>query len=500
MTTYYDEVSYQQLSVANSYYPAPSGDVIVSYQDANPRSYYQPYNATTNPNGYANDTQRRDREHMLLKNAIDYIDGQNMVPDGLDIDADNDNYVDSVSFVVSGSSGAWASLLWPHRWSLYSQNAYINSKRVYDYMFVLETHMDASTISHEMFHVLGAPDLYHYTNNGIDPAGPWDIMEWSWKYTHMNCFMKWKYGGWIDSIPELTTPGDYTLNPLSSSTNQCYKIASPNSATEYFVVEYRKKNGSYEDGIPGEGLLVWRIDPSAGNGNASGPPDEVYVYRPGGATNANGDVNNANFSIEEGRTQISDATDPDPFLQDGSAGGLELSNIGSAGGATMAFTLGGEPPMTLAEALDNASLDFQSSGDADWTGMSDAGAVDGDMALSGAIGNDQKSELQVSVVGPGTLSFAWKVSSETGYDYLKLEMDSELVQEISGEANWAQVDVTIPDGVHAIEWSYEKDYMISEGEDRAYVDNVTFTSSGGDSATVNCTPIFDLLLNEVVIQ
>ena len=40
------------------------------------------------------------------------------------------------------------------------------------------------------------------------------------------------------------------------------------------------------------------------NGNASGPPDEVYVYRPGGTTIDNGNLTQAVFSAETGRTEI----------------------------------------------------------------------------------------------------------------------------------------------------------------------------------------------------
>ncbi len=79
----------------------------------------------------------------------------------------------------------------------------------------------------------------------------------------MGCYMKYKYGHWLTSIPVLTTPGTYSLNPLTSSTNNCFKIASPNSATEFFVVEYRRPGTSvFEASLPGTGMLVYRINPA----------------------------------------------------------------------------------------------------------------------------------------------------------------------------------------------------------------------------------------------
>ncbi|MDQ1266193.1 MAG: hypothetical protein QG635_1345, partial [Bacteroidota bacterium] len=331
--SYYKEATYNQLSISTSFYPVPSGSVIVSYQDPNPRNYYSPYNSTTNPIGYTDDNQSRDREHLLLLNAINAVNSQ--IPSNLNIDNDNDGYVDNVAFMVNGTNDAWANLLWPHMWALYTQDAYINNKRVWIYNFLLESwahqSRSISVLCHEMFHSLGAPDLYHYTSNGIRPVGPWDIMEQDQTPPqHMSAYMKYKYGGWITNIPEITQPGQYTLNPLTSSTNNCFKIKSPNSPSQFFVVEYRKKAGMCEISLPGSGLLVYRID-SIYNGNASGPPDEVYLFRPDGAPTVNGIINNANFSSDVARTEISSSTNPYPFLQDGSAGGLHIFDVGTCG-------------------------------------------------------------------------------------------------------------------------------------------------------------------------
>jgi len=339
LQAYYQEVSYNQFTVSSSHYPACAMTTNLSYQDSHPRNYFEPYNATTNPNGYNGDDERRVREHTLLKDAIDWINVNSPVPGSLNIDGDNDGYVDNVCFNIRGGNGAWASLLWAHSWSLYTYNVYINGKRVYKYTFQPETQIDVQTLCHEMFHAVGAPDLYHYSYDGLQPAYSWDLMESG--FGHMGAYMKWKYADetWVPSIPEITASGTYTLNSLASSTNNCYKIASPNSTSQYFVVEYRKKTGTFEGNLPGSGLLVYRIDP-AYNGNASGPPDEVYIYRPNGTTTANGSPSSAYFSSESGRTSINDATNPSSFLQDGSAGGLNISNVTSSSGTTISFTVG----------------------------------------------------------------------------------------------------------------------------------------------------------------
>ncbi len=338
---YFLEASYNQLTVNTHFYPAPAGGYVVSWQDSHPRAYYQPYNASTNPSGYDGDTERRNREFSLLQSACNAVGSS--VPSNLTIDSDNDGRVDNVVFIVKGSAGAWSSLLWPHRWSLYDRYVYIQGKRVYDFNFQLQNFLSSrgvGVICHEFFHTLGAPDLYHYTDNGIDPAGSWDLMESDQNPPqHMTAFMKWKYGDWIASIPTISADGIYSLNPLTSPTGQAYRINS-NNANQYYMVEFRKKTGTYESSIPNSGMLIYRIDTSCGNGNADGPPDELYIYRLNGTTTTNGSLSSAHFSTESGRIKIDNTTNPAPFLQDGSAGNLYLCEIGSSSGTTMTFRKG----------------------------------------------------------------------------------------------------------------------------------------------------------------
>ena len=112
---YFRVVSYQQLSVSSFFYPQPSGSAIVSYQDRYPRGYYLPYNSITNPLGYTGDPSgqaRWNREDSLLGRAIDAISSQ--VPSDLNLDGDNNNFVDNVCFIVYGRNSDWGTLLWGH--------------------------------------------------------------------------------------------------------------------------------------------------------------------------------------------------------------------------------------------------------------------------------------------------------------------------------------------------------------------------------------------------
>lgn len=330
--SYYDEVSYNQLTLESYHYPESAMNTNLSYQDSHNREYFLPYNAATNPNGYQGDNQRTQREHQLLADAVAYIESE--VPDTLNIDVDDDGFVDSMCFVIRGNSGGWSDLLWAHSWVLYSQNAYINGKQVYRFTFQPENQNSITTLCHEMFHLLGAPDLYHYSDGGADPNGPfsaWDIMNGAG--TQMSAYMKEFYGNWI-SIPEITETGTYWLKPLATHQEQnSYRIPSPNSSTEYFVIEYRRKvQSTFDHYCPGSGLIISRVNTAlSGNGNASGPPDELYLYRPGGTLYASGNVQNAHFSTNTGRTSFGDTTDPTDWLSNGQLGGIMIRNISEAG-------------------------------------------------------------------------------------------------------------------------------------------------------------------------
>lgn len=334
---FYQQISKNQLTINTTFYPSPSGSVVVSYQDTNPRAYFEVYNAVTNPDGYDGDTQRKEREDNLLKRSIDYV-RSSVEASGLDLDYDNDNVVDNITFIVNGSQEGWNNLLWPHRWVLHSLDVRINNMRVWDYIFLLADQFKIGTTCHELSHALGAPDLYHYSGDELYPVGAWDLMEWnSDPPQQMGAYIKHKYFGWFSSIQQITNSGTYTLSPLSSDPFDCFKIASPNSDNEFFLVEYRKKEGRYESGVPGSGLIIYRINPTL-NGNSQGPPDEVYAYRPNGTTTNDGSVNLANYSAETGRTEINETTNPSPFLTDGSQGGISISGISSAG-STISFSV-----------------------------------------------------------------------------------------------------------------------------------------------------------------
>lgn len=336
---YYKTVSYNQIEILSHLCPTPSGSTILSYQDSHPRNYYCKW-SEDNPDGYGEDDAenesfpRTEREMALVTNAINFV--RDSIPADLNLDYNNDDLVDNICFVVKGNVEDWSDLLWPHMWSLFTNDVFINEKRVGNFNLELidnQYYFSVSVLCHEMFHTLGAPDLYHYSDTlGFAPVGPWDLMAQNGSTPqHSGVYMKHKYGNWVGDIPEITESGSYTLYPVSSETPEQigYRIASE-VESEFFVLEYRKKSDYLENSLPGTGLLIYRINAEF-NGNAGWNGDdvldEIYLYRPNGTLTENGNINKANFTQNYGRTEFSYATNPKPFLSDGYISDIKIYNV-----------------------------------------------------------------------------------------------------------------------------------------------------------------------------
>jgi len=491
---YYWDASYHQLRVESPFYPIPPGNTIISYQDEYPRSYFQPYNAVSNPNGWQggnNGYERRMREQLLLQRASEYV--ENEIPVSLVIDSDYDGYVDNVNFIIRGSAGAWSSLLWPHRWTLFAVTAMIHGKRVWDYNFNIENHMTSSGVSvlaHEFGHSLGAPDFYRYPDSGQPgtPVGPWCLMAHDLNPPQsMAAYTKYYYMHWVPEIPLATQSGVYTLYPNSvNQLNHAIKVPSPYSSSEYFVVEYRNKDtGLIDSRIAGSGLVVWRINSNReGAGNSDGPPDEMYVFRQGGTPTSEGNIDSAFLSAESGRTSINDLSSPYTFLSNGQLGGLIIYDIGSAG-ETISFYLDltGADPLDIDESFENQSFganDWQNDTANPWT-ITNAEAHDGTYsAVSPILTLGQTARLEINLnLNRGFFQFYGKTNTLLNGDFLKLYINNNLIRQWSGMQNWFHDSMFLDAGIYNFAWVFEKSNHSTNGTDKVWIDQIGFPEIAG---------------------
>ena len=94
---------------------------------------------------------------------------------------------------------------------------------------------------------------------------------------------------------------------------------------------------------------------------------------------------------------------------------------------------------------------------------------------SGAIGNNQESELWIryEVMSPDSISFYKKVSSEVDFDKLKFYIDNTLMAEWSGTSeSWTRESFAVQPGLRKFRWVYDKDFSGVGGADKAWVDYI----------------------------
>lgn len=110
---------------------------------------------------------------------------------------------------------------------------------------------------HELAHLLfAAPDEYF----GFAypwAAGPFSLMDWHGACGHLDPLMKLRLG-WVR--PRFVTePGRYTLRAVERHHEVIVLYDPSRSTSEYFVLENRWPEGTYERALPDAGLAVWHI-------------------------------------------------------------------------------------------------------------------------------------------------------------------------------------------------------------------------------------------------
>lgn len=386
---YFLQASYGKLEWESSFFPLAEEDQVISYEAKSERGYYRE-KTSINSLGYEDEVEKAAREQALIKEVAEYLSKE--LPDDIVLDSDNNNIIDNMCIVISGNSELGSRhLLWPHRSDLAlpdEKAIYIKDKKLTGYLMVFNDANGWSSLSpidlntgvlcHEISHSIGTYDLYH-VNDDLNPVGVWDLMADNQLVAQqMTAYTKYRYCKWIDEIPEISEPGKYVLNPVGGKTSEkiAYKI-KPTGSDEYFIVEYRKKEGTFESSLPESGIIVYRINPkyTGGNLNYNGTTrlDEQYIFRPGGTTKQDGDIYKAALSKESGRDAFGGNADLKPFYSDGSPANFAIANISECG-ETISFELLEQADMIYLSSSEisldggeGSSMEVNIESDADWT-------------------------------------------------------------------------------------------------------------------------------------
>ena len=252
------------------------------------------YASRSNADAYAGaegDYGRFAREILQTVDAdVDYGRYDNDGPDGVANSGDDDGYVDYI-FVVSASApegfiteeatgiarlglgGEFATQDRAKRGGfilIRSQNGAVQRGRSF---------ADAVGImAHEFGHFLGLPDLYDL-DSGSEPEddsggiGYWGLMGhgirgWN-EVDGPNPFCAWSLGqlGWLgvnnQQLKVLSEDRDDVVFADVNAGGDVYLLPAPAPAEHFFLVAFRSRQHSYyERNLPGEGLLIWRINPA----------------------------------------------------------------------------------------------------------------------------------------------------------------------------------------------------------------------------------------------
>ncbi|MDD4310483.1 MAG: C25 family peptidase C-terminal domain-containing protein, partial [Candidatus Cloacimonetes bacterium] len=239
-------------------------------------------------------------------------------------------------------------------------------------------------------------------------------------------------------------------------------------------------------------------DPTPGNSNGRLDPGEtVTITMPlsntGAATSTSGSA-----TITSPTSGITINTGTASFAAISASGSTNLSfSITAASGMTIgtvasfvfnatagAYTTGKTETSTVGIIMENFETGNFSSfpwiqSATPWT-IVNTGAYAGTYAAkSGTITASSSTTMQTTriLTTSGTLSFYYKVSSESTYDFLKFYIDGTLQNSWSGEVAWTQATYTLAAGTKVLKWEYMKDGSVDGGSDCAWIDNIIFPAS-----------------------
>jgi len=225
--------------------------------------------------------------------------------DGVDFtlyDADNNGVIDNVFVYYAGNNqaeGGGDNTIWPHRSSIYSGDYRYDGKALSDYACTSEfkgtgrTMCGIGTFCHEFSHVLGLPDFYDTDYSaGYSAMGSWDIMT-SGNYNNggktpptYTAYERF-YLGWLVPTPlaedtSFNCEGSKQLKSLISS-NTAYVVSktkhnlsggSGTNPKEFFMLEYRKREGRDTYSGIGEGMFITHVVYDATKWGNNGPNND----------------------------------------------------------------------------------------------------------------------------------------------------------------------------------------------------------------------------------
>ncbi len=307
-------------------------------------------------------------EQELIKEVFELLDAK---VDFTNYDANHDGKLDGICINFAGDNTGWGSTWWSHQYKFLDNNIKFDGITPAGYVF-LETYptddsYGTQTLIHEMGHMLGLPDYYSRTEDGI---GTTDMMNNN-SGDH-NGFSKWLLG-WIEeknilSLNNMNGNTEVTLSPLAVGTPGDDKliavIASEDASiySEYFIVQYDEYMGNQSvSDLKNPAYRVFHVDAELNDEGNNFKYDNIYAYDRHlikAVSVVEDDYGTKRCYYREGDSLTPDTNEPSTFYGGDILGftGMELTD----------FKTGDAPSFSVSfrekEAVDGA-LEFEITGD-----------------------------------------------------------------------------------------------------------------------------------------
>lgn len=134
--------------------------------------------------------------------------------------------------------------------------------------------------------------------------------------------------------------------------------------------------------------------------------------------------------------------------------------------------------LPIGPAVESPGLNWRTSGEVPWYGQNLVSHVGNTAAQSMPLLEfDQSTWLETDVIGPGSLSFWWKVDCAAEGDYLTFLVNSnEVTSRISGYANWQAVALDLAPGPQTLRWLFRREFGYDTNAlNIAWLDGVQYT-------------------------
>jgi immune inhibitor A len=330
MRDYYREVTLGKVDV--------TGSIHGWLRMPNDYNYYTNGESGTEGRSYPRNARRmaEDAVNAALQAGVDF---------NSDLDVLNDGTITAL-FIIHAGLGAETlnpsirgNHIWSHKWA--TQQPIAVTANLYASTYLTVPHdCKVGVCAHELGHLAFQWEDFYDPNYGEDGkewdgSGSWDVMAGG-SYNgngHRPCHpaaLHKSQHHWIEVTP-VTSSGQHILQPYTPTSGQVLKLVSPKYRSgQYLLLENRAKTG-FDSDLPGEGLLVWKVDESA-DMFAPEKPALLLVQADGRRQLQTPDDWNTGdagdpFPGSSNRTDLSERGTISTSFPDGEDSGISLKNI-----------------------------------------------------------------------------------------------------------------------------------------------------------------------------